>query len=54
MENKNFASNGQELSELQLFIGNDGLLSLFHNHQECEVIGGNTNIFGDTLVGKLK
>ena len=41
----------KELSDLELFIGKDGLLSIYHNDQECEVIGCKSHIFGDALVG---
>lgn len=44
--------NEQELSEI--FIGEDGLLSIFHNDHECEVVGGNSDIFCDSFIGKQK
>ena len=43
---------GQELS--QLFIGEDGLLSVFFNDNEHEVIGFNSSIFGDSFMAKEK
>lgn len=46
--------NGKELSDLELFIGEDGLLSIYHNDQECEITGCKSNIFGDGLVGRPK
>lgn len=46
--------NGQELSELGLFIGDDGKLSIFHDDHECEVTGVVSNVFGESLIGKVK
>lgn len=45
--------NEQELSEL--FIGDDGLLSVFNQEHECEVIAIQHNMFfGEILIGKVK
>jgi len=45
--------NGQELSEM--FIGDDGLLSVFNDEHECEIIAIRYNIFfGEILIGKVK
>ena len=41
-----------ELSEI--FIGEDGLLSIYHNNHECEITGALSTVFGDSLVGKQK
>lgn len=46
------ASNGEELSEM--FIGEDGLASIFYNDDEAEVIGGRTDVFGDAMIVKIK
>ena len=43
---------GQELS--QLFIGEDGLLSVFLNDNECEVVGFECNIFMEGFTCKEK
>lgn len=46
------APNGEELSEM--FIGEDGLVSIFYNDDEAEVIGGRTDVFGDAMIVKIK
>lgn len=40
---KTHASNGQELSDI--FVGNDGVLSVYFKDSECEVMGFMTVIF---------
>lgn len=49
-ENKRaHASNGEELSDM--FIGEDGILSVFIEENECEVVGFASTIFSHvTLV----
>ena len=45
-------SDGQELSDL--FIGEDGKLSVYYKDDECEVVGFVTTIFCDCFEVKLK
>lgn len=45
--NKTHASNGEPLSEM--FIGEDGLLSVFLGDDECEVVGYISTIFSDAF-----
>ena len=43
-KSRTHASNGEELSEL--FIADDGLLSMWAYDDECEVTGLGENVFG--------
>lgn len=49
---KTHASNGQELSDM--FIGEDGILSVYFKDEECEVTGFMSTIFADSFVVKPK
>ncbi len=45
------ASNGEELSDM--FIGEDGTLSVFVDVDECEVVGFASTVFSDvTLINQ--
>lgn len=49
---KTHTSDGQELSDI--FIGEDGTLSVFFNEDECEIVGFITTMFFDCFEVKLK
>lgn len=46
------ASNGEELGEM--FIGEDGILSVYFQDQECEVVGYMETIHMDAFAVKPK
>jgi len=54
MENTNRTHTkcGKELSAM--FIGDDGILSVFINDEECEVIGSKSTVFFDAFNCKTK
>ncbi|MHA1988513.1 MAG: hypothetical protein ACW98D_17925 [Promethearchaeota archaeon] len=55
MANKTHASNGQELSDNELFIADDGKLSLYNGDTECEIVALSDNIFfGLILLSRAK
>ena len=49
---KTHTPNGEPLSDI--FIGEDGILSVYHQDNECEVIGFTSNVLFDAFVIKLK
>lgn len=50
--NKTHTSTGLELSEL--FIGDDGTLSLWTTKEEVEIVGAVSTIFGDAWTCEIK
>jgi hypothetical protein len=42
---KTHASNGQELAEM--FVAEDGRLSIYHKDEECEVVGFESTVHAD-------
>ena len=50
--NRTHTECGLELS--QMFISDDGILSVFINDEECEVIGSMHTIYFDAFNCKLK
>ena len=50
--NKTHTSTGVELSNL--FVGEDGLLTLWSSEHEAEIVGAITTPFGDGWIGKIK